>query len=538
VRWHQHLWRHLPITLLLVGLAVLYRILQERGHNWGDDFALYINQARGLVRGDVGRVVADTRYALDHSGVSTFSPNVYPWGFPLMLAPLYLLGGRDYQLFKLLEIASLCGFLLCFHLLLVRRVSRLVALVMVLVIAMSVPYAFWTNSVTADLPALCFVGITLVSLDRCRDRELFESDGRALVVLGLLIGWSFMIRRETIGLVLALAVLQALHVRRRWRSGGRTVTALRELRWDRLRLPYVVATSFVIALHLILPSSLTFDKQPGGGLEALEPNAKWYRNELADQLGLTDGGADPLGLFGSELVAKVALALFVGLCVIGIIGRVASLGGRDLHVAVYLVVTALIVGTQPFHEGRYLFSITPLMLYFAYQGIPVLVGAVDRLRRRARSQRRSRLVQVGTYASLALMLPLVVSNADDFAHAVDYHWENDYVLDGPETASSREMLAAVRRCTRGDDVVLFARARAMNLYTGRRSIQTGGAEEGVQRADWLALTNNNENYSEPPINRANAASFGLERVWHNTEYSLYRVGIDDSLHAACPAEES
>jgi hypothetical protein len=536
VRGREMVMRALPSALVLVGFGLLYRSIQERGHDWGDDFSLYINQARGLVRGDVGRVAADTRYALDNSGWSSFGPTLYPWGFPILLAPLVVLGGIDYELFKLLQTACLCVALLCFHRLLVRRLPPVPAIALVLVVALSVPYAWWTNSVTSDFPSLCFVFVTLVWIDRCRERVVWEAERRgALVVLGLLLGWTFSIRRESIALLLAVATLQVLHLARAWTSGGRSWPAVRDRRWDRLALPHLVALVLVAGLQLVLPASLTVDKPPGGGLSALWPNVQWYRDAFAEQIGLKDGGAAPLSLFGSELGAKVVLTLIVCFAIIGVVGRLVTHRSRDAHLVVYLVVTSLVVGTQPFHEGRYLFSLTPLLLYFAYQGLPVLVAGLDRLRR-ARTERFARLVAVGAHVPLLLVAPLLVANADDFAHAVDYHHDVDYVIDGPETVSSQEMFAAVQRCTRGDEVVLFARARAMNLYTGRRSIQTGGTDQALQRADWLVLANSSVDYSEPPIAIESAAQLGLERVWHNAEWSLLRVGPDRTVRPACPTE--
>jgi len=536
VRGRELVMRSLPTALVLLGLGLLYRGIQERGHDWGDDFSLYINQARGLVRGDVGRVSADTRYALDNSGWSSFGPTLYPWGFPILLAPLVLLGGIDYELFKVLQTACLCVALLCFHRLLVRRVPPVPAVALVLVVALSVPYAWWTNSVTSDFPSLCFVFVTLVWIDRCRERVVWEAEARrSLVALGLLLGWTFSIRREAIALAIAVAALQLLHLARAWTAGGRSWPAIGDRRWDRLALPHLVAAGMVLGLQLVLPASLTVDKPAGGGFGAIWPNVQWYRDAFAEQIGLKDGGAAPLSLFGSERAALALLTLIVCLAIVGLVGRLVTHRSRDAHLVVYLVVTSLVVGTLPFHEGRYLFSLTPLLLYFAYQGLPVLVAGLDRLRR-ARTERFGRLVAVGAHLPLLIVVPLVVANADDFAHAVEYHHEHEYVIEGPETPSSQEMFAAVQRCTRGDDIVQFARARAMNLYTGRRSIQTGGTDQALQRADWLVLANSSVDYSEPPIAIAQAGELGLERVWHNAEWSLLRVGPDRTGRPACPRE--
>ncbi len=55
--------------------------------------SLYINQARSLVEGDVGSTLGDNRYAVDNSAWHTFSPYTYPWGLPVLLAPVMAVNG-------------------------------------------------------------------------------------------------------------------------------------------------------------------------------------------------------------------------------------------------------------------------------------------------------------------------------------------------------------------------------------------------------------------------------------------------------------
>ena len=113
--------RHWPIVVVLLGTGILCRIFIEPGHDWGDDFALYINQARGIAEGNVGEVVANNRYSINNSGWNSFSPLVYPWGFPLMLAPVIALWGVDYAKLKLVTVFSFLGFLACMYRLIETR---------------------------------------------------------------------------------------------------------------------------------------------------------------------------------------------------------------------------------------------------------------------------------------------------------------------------------------------------------------------------------------------------------------------------------
>ena len=92
-------------------LVVFCLFLLRPGHDWGDDFSLYINQARALVKGEVQEVYRQNQFTVDNSAWQSFSPYTYGWGFPLLLAPLYALFGLSFAAFKLLEVVLYPGFL-------------------------------------------------------------------------------------------------------------------------------------------------------------------------------------------------------------------------------------------------------------------------------------------------------------------------------------------------------------------------------------------------------------------------------------------
>lgn len=515
------------ITVVVVCFMAFYILLQETGHGWGDDFALYINQTKALLYGDVDRVVADTRFAVENSSSSRFSPYAYPWGFPLMLVPLYLVFGLNYAVFKVLTIASLCGFLFCYHRILLKRSGSMLALLLTVVVATSPFYWGWAGSVTSDFPSLFFVGVTLLFMERCRAKGLLSSAStRSMVWLGLLIGWTFSIRRETVALVAALATMHLVELWRSWRVSRGEASKL-VIPWNNLARPYWVAAAFVTALQLMLPSSVRVDRDPGG-LSKLGWNFSWYKEVLAEALNLKKPGDQPIIFFGSTAMGTALLTAVLVLAACGVVGTIIRFRARDLHLVVFGGVTIYIVFTQPFHEGRYVFSTIPLLLYFASQSTVIWDS-------RGHSDRRR--FPVGHVLAGSLLLLPLIGNGRQLIHAVDYHRRYDYVLGGPESVSAQELFDAVLRCTRGDDVVLFSQSRSMNLYTGRRSIQSGNTEIGLARADWLALINDDVDYWEPEIDEARADELGLVQVWHNDEYTLYRVDADDlSPFAPCQAE--
>jgi hypothetical protein len=529
---------YLPIVVLLAAVAYFCKVFYQPGHDWGDDFALYIHQAMGLVHGNAGEVAALNRYTVDNSGWNSFSPLVYPWGFPILIAPIVAIWGANYAKLKLFVICTFLGYLFCLYRLVLRRAGPLGAALVVALLGSSIWYVGFTSSVLSDYPYLLFSMFTLLWIDRVRTRELTEGDGiRDLIILGFLIGFSFSIRREGLGLLAALFALQAVAIgprllRRAQRyaadrmAKGRDADTVPDvddppLRWARIGAPWAAFAVTVVGLQLVLPSEL-WPHWTGGGVKQIKPNVIWFRDILAEQIGLKDIGVNKIQLLGSWNLAAIALTLLVGLAVVGLVARVLIATAEDAPVAAYLVGVLIIVGTQPFHEGRYLLGVTPLLAYFAYQALPTMA-------------RWARLWVKPAIALSALGLAgLVVANWTDMSHALSYHRVYNGTINGPTSQPALEMEQKVIACTRGTDVVVFFRARAMSMLTERRSIQTGSADIMMQRGDWYVMAKGSD-YSQPLISDDQARRLGLRKIWENSEWVLWLIpgGAADGRRLPC-----
>src|SRR5512139_2529489 len=75
--------------ILFVSLLLAWTSL-ARGHIWGDDFASYIMQAESILRGTTSQFVVHNSITINESS-SQIGPVAYPWGYPLILVPVYAL---------------------------------------------------------------------------------------------------------------------------------------------------------------------------------------------------------------------------------------------------------------------------------------------------------------------------------------------------------------------------------------------------------------------------------------------------------------
>lgn len=540
------------MAALCAAIFLLCRSMQEQGHGWGDDFALYIDQARSLTDGSVADVTSLTRFALDNSAYNSFSAYVYPWVFPILLAPIVAVKGLDYSTLKLVGTLSFVVALFFLHRIVRHRAGTVGALAVVLAIGLNNVYIGYTDAVLSDLTFVALVLVTLWWIDRMiRTGALFGAARRPLIVLGLLAAAAFNTRREGSALMLAIAVAQAANWRaaqalaeqsaRRWRQVAATAA-----------VPYAAFAVATIVLLAVLPGQPypRFDSSGGSGLHNVMFNLKWYRLPLAEVLGLKDVGPTQLSLLGSHTLADVIFWSFIVAVLIGATWRLLSASVTDAHLVAALVGLAAVILSPPFREQRYLLSVTPLMMYFAWQGVRATCAAVayvghgaapagepdayatdadvpgatpepvpDR-QRAPRSHSLGRLVPA--LLATAAISVLAIAVGTDTWHAYQYHRDNDYVEWGPESPSVQEAFAAVMTYTDARDVITFFQARTLNLYTRRRAIQGNSEQMMVQRANWYLMARDSD-YIQTNLSAERAAQLGFVKVWENARFVLWRI---------------
>lgn len=504
--------RALIFVLVGAALFVLARSIQEPGHSWGDDFALYINQARGLSEGTAATVVADTRFAIDNSAYSSFSPTAYPWGFPALLS-VVTAGGIDYAALKLIPTLSFVGGVLVLYLLLEPRLSKLEAGAVAAFFGLNFWYLGRTDQVLSDLTFWFLVLLTLYVLDR-RVRAGHVLAGNGALAAAICAFAAFNVRREGVLLLGAIFAAQVVA----WlvdRTAARAADTSERPTWRAALLPYAVFAGGAAAMQLARPAPILNPSEDVGesGLQHVWFNLQYYRDPFAELLGLKDAGPNDLTLLGSTAAAFAAMALVLGLAVVGIVASLIRAPQRDAHLVAALLLIGMAVLTQPFREGRYLITLVPLILYFTLRGAGEVLGLVARGRK---------LAPVRAVVPTLLLLPMFLSVLDDTKHAFDYHRSYEVVSWGPDAPDAQGLFTAVETYTDARDVVVFFQARTMNLYTRRRTIQGNSIPMMVERGDWYAMSRDSD-YIQTRLSDEQAAELGFEKVWENPSFVLWKI---------------
>lgn len=496
--------RFLALPVVVAISAVLAVLLHRSGHAQGDDFALYLRQARSVFDGDIAQVVADNRFAVLNSD-SSFSPIAYPWVWPLLLSPFVHAWGFDYERLKLIEVAAFCLWLALLHGIVRRRVGQWPALAVVAVFATAPAYLSHTDQLLTEFPHMAAIALVVWHYDRIRrNATLLTASTQQLVVLGALIAIAFNVRRESIVFVAVLGIMAVADIIDA-SSGGRlarTSVATVRSNWRRLLVPFVAFATSAALAQLLLPSDLLPDN--GNSSTYLDDRLSEFPGILSKQLGL--GEHTGLG------VAIIALAL-VGLA-IGLRRRPAL----DGPLALLAVLSALLLSTHLRRVDRYWFQVTPWVLYFAAAGLLGMAGW-------ALQHRPQRIWLTLALAPLCVLVGAhMVALRSDIADARQFD-QAGRVQAGPSNPTNAAIFDAVETLTPPDAIIAYYRARTMTLLTDRRSIQTNDLARLTQRADYYA-ERRNSTYWQPDLSNSAARSAGFVEVWSNQTWILWRLPND------------
>jgi hypothetical protein len=479
--------RHGPMLLLLPIVCWLAVQMHYLGHSWGDDFALYVRQARSIFDGTMAQVVSDNRFNVLNAARPTFSPYAYPWGWPVILSPFIRAFGLDYSKLKLVEVAMLGGFLWVFHEIIRARANRWIAFGVVASVGTTLAYLQHTDMLLSELPYMFAVVATLWYLDRVKRRHhwLQYAHRHELIALGLMSVFVFNTRREGLALILAIVVVQLIDLRGRWRGASPRVVA-------------VPLATFLIGsalFQLLLPAQLAPELPSTGLGQTWKKLQGPYRAALMRQLGLHSTG-------GAALLVVFLLA------VAGIVIRLWRAPERDAAWVVFALLSMTIAGMIPAVSDRYLLAVTPFALYFAAQAvaaIPLPNGL-------------GTWIAVGSLLSLtAVHLPDV---ADQVSHMHDLADRGALLIDGPEQPYAQAAFDAVRTYTHMDDVIEFFKVRALTLYTDRRGVQSGILSVIKARADFYLMRKGG---GGPQVSAADGASMGWTITWQDPQWILWKV---------------
>jgi hypothetical protein len=474
----------------------------DLGHDWGDDFAEYIAQAMALWNGNIPDQIAASSFIIGHTPLG-YAPVVYPWGFPLMLAPVYGQFGMSLTAFKQVGIACYALFVFFSFLYFEKRLGGLWAAALGLLFAVNPVMVRATNTIGSDVPFLLFSTLSLMSMEALLSGGSARRQYAFGTLSGVLMLAAFLIRTNALLLMPALLLTQALTLPRRCerRWFARTESPVRLAQ----ALPYLIFIPAYLLIVRVLPGGGESHLQYAALInwERIRSNALFYVTLLKKFMPVPRGA--------SSLYLAMAALFFLG---------VARQARRFPLPLIYALDTLALYLLWPSQQGlRFLFPLLPVWIMFIALGCRELATLVFR----ARSILLDR-------AMLAFVLCLCALLGLSSVRAAEQNLARGRVASGG--AYSRGAMTAydyVESHTPKSAAIAFRKPRALYLNTCRLGFTPGVEIERLKDADYLLIVSNLSFYTPQVTDKYTPGEIEaqtglrLELLHQDADFTLYQV---------------
>jgi len=479
-------------SIILAGIifasALLGSSMFTRGHLWGDDFAAYIMQAKSILTGDLQNFIVHNTFTIQQSS-EQIGPFAYPWGFPLLLVPVYAFFGINPLLLKLPGLLAYLVFLLVFFFMIKRRFTLTESLLAVSLFAFNPGLLHFIDNILSDVPFLLLSTLSIF----LADMYTHETQKKKRLVLatatGAAIFGAFFIRTQGLILLGSLMLFQGIRFLGQRKQRQATII-------DSLVIVIGFSALWGVSV-LIFPGGQTsyLALYSGFSLDLLINNISYYSNIFGQFFETVPG--QPL-VFG----------IFVILFLIGIISRFRD----DLLYVLYAFLYLAVVWSWPERQGyRFLFPLLPLFVYFAMQGMRLINSKVG--------DTQKSILQKSAYTYLLFIIVFFVYNAGTNAYG---NLQADREINGPFDPFSMETYDFIKTNTPPESVIVFFKPRAMRLMTDRDSLALTECDR-IPEGDYLALSKKvGENLQIPP-ERIDECNLSLDKVFENRRFVVYQI---------------
>lgn len=412
--------------LLVILLAGFFYVATVRaGHEWGDDFSLYIIHAKNIASGQDYRQGGYLHYS------PYLGPDAYPPIFPLLLAPVYLFFGLNLTALKMVVIAGFLASLLVF--LLIVKSELTVAWQAVLLAAVSFNPYIWDQKdrLTSDLVFLVFAYLAIVLVNNVYRPKADAMNWKRALIISSVFYLSYGTR--SLGLLLVPCLLLYDMIRRK------------KLIPSRFAIGISGTTLILIALqsHFLHSDRGYYDQFATSFHDSLSTWLKYIaHNVVAYVISLTDVWDN-----GYSRIFRLGLTVVItGLAGLGYLSRLwREITYTEIFVTLYVLVVLIV----PMDGGlRYLIPAIPFYIFYAQQGLYAL--PINPASRNA--------------AAAVLGAAILISYFAKYSQQDLKQLQN-----GISKVESVEFFDYIKQRTPASDVFIFTKPRALALFTERKS---------------------------------------------------------------------
>ncbi|HHZ90442.1 TPA: hypothetical protein EYN65_07915 [Candidatus Poribacteria bacterium] len=507
-----HVWLgFIVLSTLIICLCTL-----NYAHSWGGDFSAYIMQARSICQFSTGEFIENNRVTVEQSSTRV-GPVAYPWGFPVMLVPIYATCGLHLFALKMVGVLSYLGLLVVIWYGFERFHTPLWRSACVLLFAVNPTLIGFTNHILSDILFLCISTLAICLMGRIIvEQHMLWSPMKDRILLGTVIACAFFVRTNGILLFGVLCwsqlVVMCSFIWNRHKQG----TTWREAAVGLCKkdsenphkrllpfVPYISLGCLILFWKLILAEGGTshFEHLEHVNIESIKENSIYYRDLLANFFSGIPDYEDHKG----QWIAYIATLPFV---VIGLIRHIRI----GHHMLIYVLLTYVLFILWPHKQGlRFLFPVLPFYMLFFISGLSLFA--------------RGSWVWIEISTTFVCVLPVLFMLFHFGSHSIHQAemqlQTKDMVKHGPFSDDSLEMFDFIQEQTTTEDMIVFFKPRVMRLMTNRNTLRIDNIND-LFVADYVCFFNNLHPFSIDHM-QALERQQRAEIKFSNKNYVVYKL---------------
>jgi len=468
------------IISLIIGAATL-----RRGHEWGDDWAWYILQAKSIWEGTTDEFMEISAFT-NYQSTTHLGPLAYPWGYPLILTPFYAVKGISPLALKLPGLFFFAGFLVCLYFLMRDRLPQTESLLIVSLFAFNPLLLQFLDQILSDIPFLFFSTLALLLITRHGRRGILH-----YVLIGAAIFFTTFLRVTGVLLLGCFLIVEFFRL-----LGNRK---------DRTTIIEIIRNSFVVCFVFAVLWILNLVLFPSGG----ESYFSQYTDLIETTRRLAVAYFNVFSVFFGEATGWRYLYYFL------IIFFLIGAWERRRQETIFLLFFGfwmIVHITYPYWQGpRYVFPLLPIFIYFTFQGMKMVIHKLP-----VGYQQTGQRVFYGFWLLLAGIF-LFTSGANAYGNL-----QNDRTINGPFDPFSREVYNYIKEETPPDSIVIFFKPRVMVIMTDHPTIMSTECDR-MLKGDYLVLSRKvGENQQITP-EEIGSCNLPLSQVLKNNRFVVYQI---------------
>ena len=477
-------------VLIFFLLLPLFFINVKDSHDWGDDFAQYLIQAKNIIEGKP----QTANGLIYHPDDKKYAIEAYPVGMPLIMTPVYFFYELNIFPYNLLITCFLFFSGILFFEFLRRRISLFTALLLTLIYCYNFHILDLKKNILSEIP---FTFMLLLFLNLI-DSKIIKGK-YSWAITGIILCITVSIRLAGIAVLLGYLAYEISFILKR-KNKSEKISSIRSLTISIITasILYFFLNEIIFKVHSIKLAGFYSETLMSLGLQ-VKTNLSAYYHSLNYLF----------PFFGTYLPSFWILIPIAGWILH--FYKIHSLS--DFILGAYVLLLLL----YPYSHStiRFTLPVFPLLLYYMFVFLRSIFHPV-------------RLKRPFQIALNGIFLILFVSEISPARGIIN---QQKSIEDGPQQANAKELFSWLKN-TDSDIVIVFCKARAMSLYSEHEvlypSQQQNEQETFIQfhrnKKLFIVVSKSepgNEVYDQKMIDYISHFSSYYEKKWENDGFVVY-----------------